>query len=468
MRRIMDRQGKVAAREDGLSLVEVLVAMMIFAMLVVGIGYSLINVLQMSRDSQAREAAVSLASSELDVVRAIGDPFKVFNDPATGALPHTQTVGGNTFTIVRTAEWTDPAGDVDTCGTGGGPLKYKTVSVAVTWTGMRGDTKSVTSDTALMPTSRINDPEMGTILVSVKSESGLGAGGMVFTAKSATTTLDVTPTNTDGCSFVLKVPPGDYTVTLTNSNYIDIGQYTVPAVTKTVVAGEASKFPFQYDKRGTYLMNYASNDLDPVRPIIPNNLTTTFFNTNGRFILQVPAPALQGTAYLYPAQAGYQVVAGSYVAVSQSSISCTSVDPAAWADDTSKTPTAIGTRAPTAFATPGGTASVTPVPMGILNVTGNNTRKYLSAVSQNVTALPGQPVCNTTPATTYTFGSTFSSATNTTQKIALPFGTWKLYVSNSVGSLGNAVPSTQIALLTPGQPVGTDGTFVLDPRGVTP
>lgn len=450
------------ASDDGLSLIEVLVAMFIFSMLVVGIGYSLLNILKMTYDSQARETAISLASSELDAVRAIGDPFKVITPG-----PRTVTVGGNTYTITRTASWASPDGSVDTCGTGDQPLQYKTVNVKVTWAGM-GTNTAVHTDTALVPMSRVNDPTLGTILVSVRDDAGLGVAGVTFTATSASGSVDTTPTNSDGCAFLLGVDPGDYTVTLTSSGYMDITQSANPALVRSVEAGSSGKFSFQYDKRGIYKLNYASNDLDTVRPLIPSNLTTTFFNTNGRYVTTVSTSSLQGSINLYPAQTGYEVVAGTYVPVSGStSPSCESADPAAWAEDTTQTPATIGTRAPTAYTPPGGTSAVTPVPMGILNVSGNKTARYVNAVLQSSPLLPGQPICDIA-SIRYDFGRIFPNTSSlATMKIALPFGTWRLYASSSSSSLGDPIDDNRIVLLTPGV-IDDDGIFILDPRGVTP
>ncbi len=451
---------KARSSEDGLSLIEVIVAMMIFAMLVVGIGYALINVLQMTRDSQARETAISLASSELDAVRAIGDPLAITDDD------YTRTVGSNTYTISRTAKWVDPEGEVATCGTGGSTLKYKSVSVEVSWAGMRTGAGTVKTDTALVPSTRINDPTKGTILVSVIDGAGLGVEGVAFTAVSSGGSLDTTKTNSDGCSFIFGVEPGDYTVTLSGSGYIDVNQMTSPSFQSTVEAGSSAKFSFQYDKQGTYQVNYASNDLDAVRPRIPNDLTTTFYNASGVYTMNVPTSGLAGSVNLYPAKSGYEVVAGSYVPPSESGTACESVDPMSWAPDTTKDPATVGTRAPTAFTTPGGIADVTPVPMGIVNVKGNKYKAYLTAVSQTSNPVPGQPVCGIS--TKYTFGYSFSTSSDSTLKIALPFGTWQLYESNMSTTLGSHVGVSDISLVTPGLMVGTDGTFVLDPRGVTP
>lgn len=442
--------------EDGLSLIEVLVALMIFAMLVVGIAYSLTMMLQMTRDNQARETATSLASAELDAVRAIGDPFNVLNDVRT------ETVGNNTYTISRKTSWVTPGGSVDTCGTGGGPLQYKSVSVAITWAGMLDDDNKVRTDTALVPATRINDPSKGTILVSVLDAYGLGNPGISFTATSASGSLATTATNANGCSFILKVPPGDYTVTLNNSLHIDLNQQSAPAITLKVDAGASAQFAFQYDEQGRYPLAYASNNASGALPKIPTNLDTSFFNTNGYVTKWVPE---SGSVDLYPARTGYEVVAGNFVPSSGAGVPyCSVVDPEAWDADT--TTNAVGTRAATAFAEPGQTAATVGVPMGILSVSGTSGGRYLHAVSQDTAPLPGQPECDIEMK--YSFGRILSGSDT---KIALPFGSWKLYTSNSSSSWPSsghtAVAESRIDLVTPGS-VDSAGLLTLDPRGVTP
>ncbi len=449
---------KKRSSEDGLSLVEVLVAMMIFAMLVVGIGYSLINILKMTRDSQSRETAVSLASSELDAARAIGDPFKILN------VDRTITVDNTTYSISRKAVWVTPGGTAETCGSGGAALQYKTVSVSVSWNGL-SDSAAVKADTAIVPTTRINNPDLGTILVSVKNASGLGNAGVSFTAKPATgDALVTTPTNADGCSFLLSVTPGMYTVKLLGSNNMDIDQVENPEVTLDVKAGASAQFGFQYDKRGTYVMSYASNDGTTPQLTLPNNLTTTFINTISRYTTIVPTAAnLQGSKILYAASAGYEVVAGTFIPGTELGSTCASVNPAAWPDTTTP-PIAVSPKSPKAFTLPGGTSATTPVPMGTLKVTGTSSKKYVYAISQAVALAEGQPGCDT--AKKYTFSTTFAAG-GSTMNIALPFGSWALYESTAQDSGGTPIAKSKIALITPGV-VASDGIFVLDPRVVTP
>lgn len=442
-------------QDHGLSLIEVMAAMIILGILAVSVAYALTSMLQMTRDSQARETAVNLASAELDAVRAIGDPFAVVD------ASRTQTVGTNTYTIVRKTGWVDADGLVDTCGTGGSSLRYKNVSVQVSWNGMREGASPVYTDTAVVPGERINDPSKGTILVSVKDSQGLGYAGVTFTAKSSSVTLTTTPTNADGCSYLLAVPPGDYTVTLTKSNHKGIDQESFPKIVRTVEAGTAARYLFQYDEQGSYDFRYASNESSPL-PKLPANLQATFFNTTGQHTLDVSADNnLLSTAKLYPAPTGYEVVAGTYVPYTEEGQSCEAVDPASWAPDETQTPPVEGIRATTAYADPGGsTATRIEVPMGVLTVSGLWGTNYLHAVSSSTTLINGQPACDVNMTYYYT-------GLNSTQKIALPFGTWQLYTSSSKNGTKFAVSASRISLITPGQ-LESSGRFALDPRGVTP
>src|SRR5690606_19604572 len=148
--------------------------------------------------------------------------------------------------------------------------------------------------------------------------------------KTGAVTLTTTPTNSDGCSFLLAVPPGNYTITLTNSGHKDIEQQSQPNLVRNVVAGGSARYLFQFDRQGTYQLQYASHQTSP-RPKLPTNLDTTFFKPSGQYTATVTADTqLRGAATLYPASTGYEVVAGKYVPYTELGQSCEAVDPAAW------------------------------------------------------------------------------------------------------------------------------------------
>jgi len=101
--------------EAGFSIVEVLVATLIFMMLSVGIAQATVTSIRLSGDQKHRVTALSLAASEIDKVRAIADPF----DVQTLNPPDQQTVDGTTYTIVRKAAWVAADGTDIPCGGSG-------------------------------------------------------------------------------------------------------------------------------------------------------------------------------------------------------------------------------------------------------------------------------------------------------------------------------------------------------------
>lgn len=429
-----------ARSTEGLTLIEVLVAMMIFAFIAVGVALALTSSLAAARDNRSRITAASLASAEIDRVRAIGDPFQV-HDVVPGVLAGP----ANAFTVTTDTSWVSPAGADATCGTSGGPLQYKLVTVKVTWQGMRA---AVTSDTLIAPTGRINDPTMGTILISVKNAIGLGSAGVSFTAGSLTTT----PTDVDGCAYVLKVPPGSYTVTLNQAGYIDYAQSLTPSQTKSVTAGSATSYTFQYDKAATFNIAYASGTPTPV---LPTDLDTTFINTTFGVYPPMKVSTTTKVAKLHPYKEGYQVVAGAYLPTT-----CLTPNPAAWAPDTRTTPNPVGTLAASIAAAPGASATLA-APMGLATVS-PGTGSFLTAVSQATVAIPGEPAC-AQATMTYSFGGVIPSS-GAGVRIALPFGSWLLYSSPTATGTKTLLSGGRVTIASTGAYTSSSGLVTFDPR----
>ena len=219
------------APEGGFSLVEVLIAMMVFAILSIGVAYSLLSVLAMTKEGRAREMATNLAAQEIDLDRSAKDVFTL------GDSTRTVSNALGSFIVKRTTQWVSGAGEGNGCGSGTGVLQYKRINVSVTWDGMRAGALPVRTDTQLAPKNVINDPALGTIIVSTLTAGGAGSAGISVSAAptpgvAGNTAVAVTgaATNAQGCSYLLKVVPGTYDVTVSRAGYIDNGQ--VPTSTK--------------------------------------------------------------------------------------------------------------------------------------------------------------------------------------------------------------------------------------------
>jgi prepilin-type N-terminal cleavage/methylation domain-containing protein len=445
--------------ERGVTLVEVVVAMMVFAIIAVGVAYALTSTLLMTGDARAREAAANLVAQEVDLDRSVEDVFTLVDGDTTVMM------NGTTFHLHRDTNWVTSAGADANCGSGGGQLQYKRVNISVTWDGMSSVTPAVRGDTVIAPGTKINDPTLGTVLVSVLGASGAGSAGVTVTAapsssaNGAVALTDVPdPTDTQGCSYVLKVTPGNYDVTVSKPNFVDVTQSPTAVTTVGVAAGAAASVAFQYDLAGQFQANYVSNYTSG-STLIPANLDTTYRSTYGNFTSAATTNALSRTVALHPFTAGYEVFAGKYVAPNLVSAGCLSVDPAAWT-----TPAADGAvgHTPAAVATvPGGSVTVG-VPMGVVNVSGLP-GKYLKAVSQASAPGTDDPGCAVTM--TYLFGVLPASSP---AQVALPFGSWLLYYGTAAGTQTTAVPVPSQAVLTRGSVAAPSGIVTLDPRTVVP
>ena len=440
--------------EAGVSLIEVLVAMLIFAIIAVGVGYGLVTSLYLGNDARSRESAVNLAAQEIDLARSAGNVFAVLESTSTVVQ------NGTTFTLHRSTDWETTTGADGNCGSGGGQLRYRRVNVTVTWDSMRATTPVVRADSALAPGRRINDPALGTILVSVLTASGSGAAGVAVSAvpgvvPNGAATLTEVPAATDaqGCSYVLKVQPGTYDVTVSRPSFVDKDQAASSTQTVGVAAGGASSVAFAYDLAGTVTARYGTN-FTSGSTLLPNNLNTTFRSTYQPYTAVHASNANEQAFRLHPF--GYEVFAGRFIAATPSTPGCLSVDPAAWT--TSAADGAIGT-AVAAVATPGGSATVD-VPLGVLTVTGL-AGQYLRAESTTAPGGSGDPGCGAPM--TFTFGLLPADATT---QLGLPFGSWIFFSGAASGSEATPVPATSLAVLTRG--VAAGGVVTLDPRAVAP
>ncbi len=433
-----------------MSLVEVVVALMIFSFIALGVGYSAITIIRMTEDSRSRQVASNLATSELDRARAIDDPFDIVNGTRVTVVNNT------TYTIVRSTSWVTTSGADVGCGSGAGTLQAKRVNVSVTWNGMLTTTQAVRSDTLIAPDSRINDPSLGTIRVSVLGVAGTGTSGVsvTITPTSGGEALTDQPdnTDTDGCSYALKVAPGTYKVAISRSTSVDSVQVTAPFKSVTVTAGGSVATQFQYDYWGTFDLSYASNYSSGSSPVLPTNLDTTYLSSYGPYIDSGP----QSQINLHPIPSGYAGIAGKYVAPTQSGAGCVSVDPAAWlAATVNGDDLDAGVRSAPVAAAPQGDVDMD-IPMGVATVT-FTTPAFLTAVSATAPSSVADPGCAT--AMTYSYGQVLKSGTTV---VALPYGSWTLYSSTTATGAQTVIAGAKVAPNTLGYLTGD--VLTLDPR----
>lgn len=433
--------------DAGMGLPEVMIAMVLFALISLGMLYTMTAVKTSTRDTRARQVAANLAASEIDAAREIEDLFGLLDDVKR------VDVGSDSYTVTRTTAWVSDPEESFTCGNSGtgGQLRYKSVHVDVTWDNMRNSAAPVSSHTVLNPNERINDPSKGTILVSVIDDSGFGSAGVSVTARRVGGGGTVTgTTDSQGCAYLLKVDPGTYQVSVSKSGFVDINQDANPVIEVGVTAGGSGSAGFQYAEAATYRPRYFAEDIPSA--LVSVNSETTFRSTYSTSTL--PGTSNPGNFSLHPLNSGYEVFYGN----------CPAADPSAWTEteDPATGEVLVGVPVIAEAVDPGAVTEVD-VPVGAVEVNIPNNR-HLKAVSVGTgRADPGwQAGPDEVPYCASGTELRFGNSGGTTRTIYLPFGSWELRSGNSARASGSVISGSNITPLTAGNMSGNQVT--LDPR----
>ena len=442
--------------EDGFTLLEVIVAMMIFMMVSTGVLYTMMTLLMVNRDDRNRQVAANLAAQEIDLARDVNNVFDIEDHlttyPDTSSSPPHPALNNDTFRVHRTASWVTSTGAVAPCGSGTGTLRFKLVKVWVEWDGMKGGADGgVHSETYVNPNARINDPTLGTLIASVTTALGEPVENVLVTADPDTGTTLTGHTDSAGCVFFLGVPEANFDVQLTaptGTTYVDIDGKTQPHQTVQVVKATSASAPFTYDPAGTLRATYGTSST-----IVPQNLSTSAVSTRTTLPTATTVPTNPRSLLVSSAWTdGFAVLAGDVVA-------CFANDPALW---TASGTFLDGERPDPVAAGPGDIIDVT-VPGGILNLTNMTTgNTYLAVQSKDVSG-NGQPGCATTQVLR------FNVAATANMSVALPYGSWEVYRGATAGfALGGSTKIT--SGFTTGGTNGSinSGVVTFDPRGVAP
>jgi prepilin-type N-terminal cleavage/methylation domain-containing protein len=421
-------------RDAGMTLIELMFAMVIFAIVAAGTVAGLTGALTTTRSDRNRVAASDLAARELEIVRntftasttgpatVSASAQVVDGNPLPGGTAGQPLVVDNTpYTVTRNIEWL-PAGSGQSACDGGAGVTYPSleVQVTVTWPQMSG-VQPVMATTILTPPKNTLNSTTGFVSVKVLNASGVAATGQTVTLSGPGGTFsDVTAG--DGCAVFASTVAGTYTATLNATGYVD--NYGNQTATKSVAltASSLSQLSFNYDQAAT--------------------LNVTMKTTTGYALpTSWPQVTLANTG-LQPA--GFKYVATSAATTSVTGLwpyltdgytswggSCTQADPAA----------SGGTRSPAVIVAAGATGSST-VTLAPITVT---VVKSTGLVQPGVTVL-ATPVNTVNCASTenpLTLGVTGALGTLAT---SLPAGAWKISVSGKTAS--GSWPTTPVLLPT--------------------
>jgi prepilin-type N-terminal cleavage/methylation domain-containing protein len=397
IQRARQQAGARGVDESGFTMVELVMAMLIFGLVITGLTAMMSTSLNLTRGNRDRSVGANLASQEMDIIRTTD-----FAALAIGVTTSTEAVAGITYTITRTTKWVTQSGVSGTCGaTAGSTLRYLSIVVAVSWPNM-GGIVPVSSATILAP-----PPGTGSIEARVLDRSGQPVSNVTVTATNSDNEVITKTTGSDGCAFFSALEPDTFTVVASRNGFVDKQGSAAPSQTVDVYTGGIYGVQFDYDQAAT--INLTLQAISGTIPTAVSNATVTLMNAG---LLPVGKKSFTGTTTsrsigsLFPFSSGYEAWLGT----------CLDADPGATALLVNVTP---------------GAASAGTVLLPRITV---QTRNLSNAARPNV-AITATHVADSGCGSgeTYALGSTNASG-NFASPAALPYGLWTITAAGQSGS----------------------------------
>jgi prepilin-type N-terminal cleavage/methylation domain-containing protein len=409
------RGRRATARDDsGMTIIELLVAIVVFAVVASGVAVAMGSSLDLARNNRNRSVSANLASLEMDKVRSAD-----FTTLAPGLVTSTRIVDGVGYTIERDSEWVSQNATTGACDSpSGSKPAYLRVTVEVRWPNMSG-ARPVTSQTILTPPVGAYDPNSGHIAVKVVDSTGGPASGHLVTVSGPGGVK--TQTTADGCAFFAYLAAGSYTVSLGTTGYVDRQGDNTPQQTAGVTVGTIKSLQFDYDQAATLELTLGQ---DPAYPL-PDGFPVTIANTS---LLPTGSRVVTGTGSartipnLFPYADGYRVWVGD----------CGDNDPEG-VDDTG-TPYHSGDVRQVIATPPGQTVSAT---INVKRLDVRSVDSINSPVTGAVVRAAHEPddQCGGYDVTLGTTGPLLNSV-----QASLPYGRWTI-TSDTSGQTKNLSPS---------------------------
>lgn len=419
-----------SSADEGMTLVELMVALVVFGIASTGIAYGIMAATNTTRLDRDRVQASNLASREIEITRS------EFTNTSVGATtlgasgtmvnPHPLPAGSapdlDQFVVTRTVQWA-PAGTGTSACDGGATVQYPSlvVDVKVTWAQM-GNVQPVVSHTVLTPPKGSLNSNLGFAAIKVQRADGGPASGQVVKLTGPSTSTGTTAD--DGCAVFSLSSLGLYTASLSTTGYVDNFGIAAPSKTLNVQKGTLSQASFSYDKAATLTVVATAPAGYALPPTLPKQFQLYNTNIQPNFLKTVTAAsATTVLSGLWPYSDGYALWPGS----------CTQSDPVR----------AGGARAASTVVAPGGSATVSlgflPVAVHATNVNGD------PLINATITVTPDNAAGCVSPETgPWTLGTTGADGSLLT---SLPAGTWNVAIAGRT-----LLTPASTGSLTPGNP----------------
>lgn len=274
---------KNGLKDGGMSLVEVVVAVVVLAIVSASVLAIILQSQSAGADNRSRIAAANLAAREIDLVReqfgrSKDAPVQIAN-AGTVTNPHSLegqmagtelVVDGTPYTVTRSASW-NITGDGESACEGGSLVKYPSlaISVSVTWPNM-GSIKPVVSHTALAPTKGNGVPSTSSfVAVGVVDSAGAANPGRAVRVVGSNGETRSGLTDASGCAVITVNPSTSgtaYTAELTDTGYVDVNGAANPSRTVgTLTPGQLNNnVKIAYDRAASLRVSIVDEAGSPV------------------------------------------------------------------------------------------------------------------------------------------------------------------------------------------------------------
>lgn len=235
----------------GFSMIELMWAIFILAIVMGAVAVGLSSTLNLSRNNSNRSVAANLASEKIDEMRQLA--AKSFTSLPISYSSVAVPVDGVPFTVATDADWIPKGAETNPCDSeSDNPIAYVRVTVNVSWENMGGVTP-VTSSTIITPPIKTFSSGKGNVGVKVIGAQNQPQEDLTVTLTAPGGTPTYTKkTSSAGCAFFAYVDPltsGAYTATLNEPGYVDPDGNQLVTKAATVLAGEtADPLGFKYDQ----------------------------------------------------------------------------------------------------------------------------------------------------------------------------------------------------------------------------
>jgi len=423
--------------QEGFIIIEVLVSALILAI----VGGAVLTLVTATTRSGATErshsTAYGLAQAAQAEMRALSIPtLKRYEHEAT------KTVGGTKFKVVSKSFYVNNGSGTASCSAQNSSLDYVEITSTVTSPALL---EPVSLQSIVSPTAGSLSPTHGNVVFQV--DNALGEG---LPAVSISSTGTGNPgsfsgtTEATGCAIFSDIPAGNYKVTATAGGLITPeGKTSWTMESVGVPKGSTAQVPISFDRPGSLIatFEYLEPSTGKLAPA-PVDSMEMFQSENGNKATPFGTPNLTTRSAtlednsVYPFKTGYTVYAGY----------CTSNNP----DPENKK---INTAAYQSVPVAGGRVSTARLQVPALNLSVTSGGKPVKGAKVILTDTSCQYNASNIKReyTTNEIGHVVNSraeAATKTEAVGLPFGTYNVCVSATVGSETRRVEATGSGAVT--------------------